>query len=143
MDGIIDGEAYKSILSRYSNAITEAKSELQTIISLDSDKKTMLKHALSIVDNLGNYYREVSHKNKIQLLGSIFPEMVEFDGNKCRTPRLNEAVRLCLSADKGYSKNKNWKPHEKLEVSSWVEPEGFEPSSKQQTCEPSTCLFSS
>lgn len=91
----------------------------------------MLKETLKTINGLGEYYRTSSHETKIQLLCSIFLEMIEFDGVKCRTPYLNEAVRLCLSADKGYSENKNWKPHEKLEVSSWVEPERFELSSKQ------------
>jgi len=44
--------------------------------------------------------------------------------------------------DKGFSKKENRILPEKLEVSGWVEPEGFEPSSKHQTCGPSTCLFS-
>jgi hypothetical protein len=48
--------------------------------------------------------------------------MIEFDGNKCLTPKINEAILLCLNADKGFRGNKNGKLHEKLEVSSWVEP---------------------
>ena len=124
MDGIIDGESYKSILSRYSSAISEAESELMTINSLDSDKKARLIHAVSIVDNLENYYREASHQNKIQLLGSIFPEMIEFDGINCRTTSINQALALCLSFDKGSSEKENGTLPEKLVVSRWVEPTG-------------------
>jgi hypothetical protein len=57
----------------------------------------------------------------------IFPEMIEFDGNKCRTTKINEALALCLSIDKGFSETKNRTLPEKLEVSGWVENTGVEP----------------
>ena len=119
------------MLTRYTAAINSANDELKNMREEDSDKKVMLKEAIELINNLGGYYNKASHQGKVRLLGSIFPEMIEFDGIKCRTPKINQAILLCLNADKGLQKNKSWKPHEKLEVSSWVEPEGFEPSSKQ------------
>ncbi|MFT4526238.1 MAG: hypothetical protein ACI9UR_002653 [Bacteroidia bacterium] len=46
----------------------------------------------------------------------IFPEMIEFDENKCRTTKINQALALCLSIDKDWSEIKNGTLSEKLEV---------------------------
>ena len=75
----------------------------------------------------------ISHaydNGKVKLVSSIFPEMIEFDDEKCRTQKINEALALCLSIDGGFSKNKNRKLHENLEVSCLVASTGIEPVSK-------------
>ncbi len=64
---------------------------------------------------------------KKKILGSIFPEMIEFDGIKCRSPKINEVILLCLNANKGFRQNKNGTTHGKLELSRLVGDEGFEP----------------
>lgn len=56
--------------------------------------------------------------------------MIEFDGKKCRTQKINEALALCLSIDEDFSKKKDRKLHEKLEVSCLVASTGIEPVSK-------------
>ena len=55
--------------------------------------------------------------SKIRLLGSIFPEMIEFDGIKCRTPRINEAVLLCFNADEAFRGKRKGTIHQKIELS--------------------------
>ena len=142
LDGIIAAEDFTLMKTRYMKLKREAEEELMSMTGDVIGKSKLLEKALNAVSELGNSYSKANPDAKARLLRSIFPEMIEFDGNKCRTPKINEAVLLCLNADKGFRGNKNGKLHEKLEVSRLVEPEGFEPSSKQQTCGPSTCLFS-
>jgi site-specific DNA recombinase len=117
--------------TRYMRLKQEAEEELISMTGDVTGKSILLKRALNAVSELGNSYFKAGPDAKSRLLSSIFPEMIEFDGNKCRTPKINEAVLLCLNADKGFRGNENGKLHEKLEVSRLVEPEGFEPSSKQ------------
>ncbi|MBP9152903.1 MAG: hypothetical protein KBF73_11515, partial [Flavobacteriales bacterium] len=62
---------------------------------------------MKVINSIGEFYAGAEGKAKIKLLSSIFPEMIEFDGNKCRTPKINEAVLLCLNADKGFRGNKS------------------------------------
>ena len=104
-----------------------AVDELNSLEVDTKDKTALLKKALGVITEMGTLYSKADSKAKIKLLGSIFPEMLEFDGNKCRTTKINEAVALCLSIDKGFSKNKNRILPEKLEVSGWVENTGVEP----------------
>ena len=65
------------------------------------------------------------------MLSSIFPEKIQFDGKNCRTPIINEAVRLILATDKG---SRDKKERDKLEnsgLSLRVEPGGIEPPSRE------------
>jgi site-specific DNA recombinase len=127
IDGIISTEDYPEIRQRYSESLNDLEDRLDQLTEDNEDKRLMIRNALTVVNNLGNYFEQSDSKNKIKLLGSIFPEMIEFDGEKCRTTRLNQAVALCLTADKGYSQKENRILPQNLEVSGWVENTGFEP----------------
>ena len=83
-----------------------------------------------MLSELGTTFSVASGTTKISLLGSIFPEMLEFDGNQCRTKKLNEALALCLSIDKGSRSFGKRKIHKKLDVSYLVASTGIEPVSK-------------
>ena len=58
----------------------------------------------------------------MRLLSSIFPEKLIFEENKCRTPKINEAVRLLLATDKGFNEKGTKQIFKNLELSPWVEP---------------------
>jgi hypothetical protein len=51
----------------------------------------------------------------------------EFNGNKCRTPKINQGLALCLNVEGRLRGNKKGTLPEKLEVSLMVGDEGFEP----------------
>ena len=40
-----------------------------------------LDYAINLISNLGEFFRNGLTETKIQLLGSMFPEKIEFDGN--------------------------------------------------------------
>ncbi len=67
------------------------------------------------------------------IAGSIFPEKVYFDGNKCRTTRINEVIRLMLLTNSNDEGIENGQPFENFELSGEVELPGVEPGSKQET----------
>jgi hypothetical protein len=60
----------------------------------------------------------------MRLLSSIFPEKLIFEENKCRTPKINEAVRLLLATDKGFNEKGTTQIFKNLELSPWVELRG-------------------
>ncbi len=88
---------------------------------------TRIKESLAISQNLSKLWNDSTLEVRQQLLGSIFPEMIEFDGINCRTTSINQALALCLSIDKGSSEKENGTLPEKLVVSRWVENTGVEP----------------
>ena len=126
-DGVITSVDFVEMKSRYSEIRQAAIEKINELDVDHSDKRLLIKKALSVLSNLGEHYESGDAKSKMKLLGSIFPEMIEFDGIKCRTPRVNEALALCVKIDRGLSKKGNRTLHPKLVVSGMVENTGVEP----------------
>jgi len=76
-------------------------------------------------------YSKMEVSSKQRLLEVIFPEKMSYDGEKCRTGKLNEFLALILMTSRELQKGKVGQFFPKLALTHWVEPEGFEPSSKQ------------
>ena len=53
-----------------------------------------LDYAINLISNLGEFFRNGLTETKIQLLGSMFPEKIEFDGKKYRTKSYNKVLDL-------------------------------------------------
>jgi site-specific DNA recombinase len=66
-------------------------------------------------------YDKANLAGKQQILGSIFPEDLIFDGEKCRTPRINEVLRLILLIDSNKKETKNGQISSFLDLSALVE----------------------
>ncbi len=105
-DGLISTEDFKQMRICYSDALSKSRAELANLHSDTGKKSDLLKQALKVINSISEFYVGAEGKAKIKLLGSIFPEMIEFDGEKCRTTTINSAIALYLSADKGFSKKK-------------------------------------
>ena len=130
VDGGIDSEDFMEMKTRYVEIRKQAEFQVEELEQDSSGKTELLRLAIGAIDQLGTRYKAGSPKHKIELLNSIFPEKIEFDGNKCRTQKLNEALALCLAIDAGFGKNINREIHPKLEVSRLVASTGIEPVSK-------------
>ena len=126
-DGNITGEEYREMRTRYIAVKHQALKELESLSFGVAEKRELLTKAVEMVKTMGERFSKSSTEGKLRLLGSIFSEMIEFDGEKCRTASINEALLLCLSIDKEYSPNKNRTLPEKLVVSGRVENTGVEP----------------
>ena len=126
-DGLLASEDYVSMKGRYSIERDRLHRELNQLEGRAGDKRDLLKKAMLTMNNLGGLYDKANATDKLRLLSSIFPEMIEFDGNTCRTPKINQGLALCLNVDgRLQGKEKGTLP-EKLEVSLMVGNEGFEP----------------
>ena len=93
-----------------------------------------------MLTNLKEHYKGSSVKQKQKLLSSIFPEKLYFEGEECRTARINDVLRFILQVDNKLGHKKRGQFSTKLKLSSLVEPERIELSSKQATPELSTRL---
>ena len=72
-------------------------------------------------------YEKADIKGKRQIIGSIYPEKIVFEGNTYRTARLNEAVSLIYKLGKAFSQKKNGQTSTKTDLSKEVNRIGFEP----------------
>ena len=77
------------------------------------------------MENLCNTYKNGTVALKQDVIGSIFSKKLVFDGNKCRTQNINQAVLLILSVGRRFSKNKSEQLPLNKQLFAWVEPEGL------------------
>ncbi len=95
MNNTISDEDYCRISQRYKKQINELK---QQIVVMKNPNRTniepKLSYSISLLDNMGRFIRDAPVETKIKLLGSIFPQKIEFDGKKYRTNGYNKVLDL-------------------------------------------------
>ena len=141
IDGQIEVSEYQKLKSKLVSEATNLK-----LISVPKDArkkelKDKLKSSVNMLGNLSNAMMSMEVEEKHQVLSSIFPEKIQYDGKNCRTLKMNQVFLLLLSIDKGYRGQEKRDKLENLGLSLGVEPAGVEPASKQGICKLSTCLF--
>jgi len=141
VDEKIDSKSYGTMFSRYSARQEAVKVELDSLNVLDFQYKKWLKDGVNILTDFQKHYSSSTIQEKKELISSIFPENFEFDGEICRTERINDVLRCILQIDKGLTNKKRGQFSKYLSLSSLVETPGIEPGSKQATKILSTCLF--
>ncbi|WP_413512530.1 recombinase family protein [Myroides odoratus] len=95
--------------------------------SKEVDIKSMLDRALDKVVNLGELYAEGSIQTKREIIGSIFPDKLEFDGKIYRTTRVNTIVGKIFLNNNELGVNKNRIYENFLDISCVVAKTGVEP----------------
>ncbi len=141
VDGEINTSAYSDAYERYNSKRVELKQQLNSLQTGNSQYRTWLNKGVHLLKNLKEYYNQSSVKQKQKLLSSIFPENLYFEGEECRTARINDVLRFILQIDNKLGHKKRGQFSTKLKLSSLVESERIELSSKQAIKEPSTRLF--
>ncbi len=105
----------------------DRQSYLKQLSSISKGQTNLSKHlmqALEFLFNSGDYYNRATAIQKLRMISSIFPENLIYDGEKVRTPRVNEVLRLMTLITNGKRSNKKGQLFKKIELSSWVEPTG-------------------
>ena len=124
IDGGLSREDYNSMRTRYSSEKTLTEQKLNEIRNVKTGMKKSLEKGVGILSNIGRIYKNAELTDKRRIVSSIFPENLVFDGEKCRTPRINEVLRLILLIDKENPKIKNGHISEFLDMSAQVEIKG-------------------
>ena len=123
----IEPSDYRSIKTEYENKITRLESSLIELSKENQNIEPLLDKVLETLSRLDHLYEKADNHKKREIIGSIYPEKLVFDGFHYRTARINEAVSLIYSLDKGFSENKNGQTDENFDLSTQVNRIGFEP----------------
>ena len=96
-DLYFDGELTKADrdeqVLRYNDKINGLETHIKALqASEDLNIKEKVDYGVTIVENLARYFISASAETKIRLLGSIFNEEIEFDGEKYRTSNFNSML---------------------------------------------------
>ena len=132
IDGVVDQEEFQAMNKRYKQELDSLKNKLDNLSSNKLNFTKYLRKGVGLFSKLSNPYKVSTVLGKQQILSAIFPSGFEIVNEKCRTPRINEVLRLMLSIDGVSGKIKKGELFKNLELSPSVEPEGFEPSSKRR-----------
>jgi hypothetical protein len=107
LSGDIEPSEYRLIKTDYEKKIIGLESRLIELSKESSNIELLLERAVATLSSLDTLYEKANNKTKREIIGSIFPEKLVFDGMHYRTARINEAVSLIYSLDKVFSENKN------------------------------------
>jgi len=120
IDGSLSNEDYSTMRQRYSGEKVIIEEQLKGLREVKTNLNSSLEKGVGILVNLDKMYERADLQGKKQILGSIFPENLIFDGKKCRTPRINEVLRLILLIDNKNQNKKSGQISEFLEMSAQV-----------------------
>ncbi len=134
----IEPSEYRSIKSDYEKKITGLESRLIELSQEGKNIEPLLNKALTTLTCLDKLYEKADNKAKREIIGSIYPEKLVFDGFHYRTARLNEAVALIYSLDKGFSEKENGQTESIFDLSTSVPRTGFEPAHPCERCDLNT-----
>ena len=93
--------------SECENKISVLEGKLTSLLETHENIESILDKGVNTLSHLDNLYENASSVRKREIIGSIFPEKLIFDGFNYRTARLNEAVRIIYSLDTAFGENKN------------------------------------
>ncbi len=129
---------YRSIKSEYEKKTAALESRLLELSNTNQSITSVLEKALNALCSLDKLYEQANNQQKREIIGSIYPEKLVFDGFHYRTARLNEAVELIYSIDKGFGEKENGQTESIVDLSTSVPRTGFEPAHPCGRCDLNT-----
>ena len=125
----IDDEEYLEIKKEYKERIESLEEQLSKDSS-DNKKiniENSLDRALRYIESISKMYSEGEIHTKRNIIGSIFPEKLEFDGNTYRTARMNVIAKSIFQINNGLLLKKNRTNENIFHLSCLVARRGIEP----------------
>lgn len=89
------------MILRYESEIKDLFDKVEMLKTANRGNiEPKLNYAMSLINNLDKYILDAPLEVKIKLLGSIFDEKIEFDGNSYRTHNYNKVLDLIYKQTK-------------------------------------------
>ena len=99
-EGTLSSEAYTRITERYECQIQELQERIELLQTNTKGLKEKIDYSVNIIANLGLFMKDAPVKVKCKLLSSMFPQKIEFDGEKYRTQSYNQVLDLIFQETK-------------------------------------------
>ena len=119
---------YNSIKQRYEKQLQEQVEKKKNMVYVSKEVYDQLIFSFSFLKDLPSLYSEASLDVQQRIIGSIFPERLEFSKNNYRTKRINSVVELISNINKPFGRNENGQFSKKTELSGKVPGAGIEPA---------------
>ena len=131
-DKYLDGEMSKSekdeAVIHYQNEINVLDEKIKELTNKKMNNiKTKLEYSVSLIENMEKFILDAPVEVKIKLISSMFPEKIEYDGEKYRTNSYNKVLDLIFQQTNELRGDKNEKGERFLSSSNSVPRPGIEP----------------
>ena len=130
LEGNLKDESYNRITENCERQIQELKGRIELLQTDTKELKEKIDYSVNIIANLRNFMLDAPVKVKCKILSSMFPQKIEFDGEKYRTHSYNQVLDLIFQETnklRGYGEKESAKSEE---VSHSVLRPGIEPGTK-------------
>jgi DNA invertase Pin-like site-specific DNA recombinase len=94
LNGDLEGRDFKLIKTECEDKITRLEARLSDLSVKTFNIDSLLNKAITTLSNLALLYENGDITLKREIIGSMYPEKMTFDGTLHRTTRLNEAIYL-------------------------------------------------
>ena len=132
-DGQITKAEKEQTMERYNRQISDLKERICALrMSKDMKVQDKLDYSINIIGNLGDFFKSAKPEVKVLLLGSIFPQKIEFDGKNYRTNSYNRMLDVIYQETNILQGKKNKKSPDFSGDFSLVPGAGFELSKCSQ-----------
>ncbi len=108
VDGTLDDDDFNLIKVDTNTKIEKLERELGKISNRNKEIDSLLEYGLNKLSGLGSRYVEGTVKERREILSSIFPENIVFDGEVYRTPRVNAVAILIYQKTSNLTSKKKW-----------------------------------
>jgi site-specific DNA recombinase len=122
----LDPADFREMKTEYTNKLEKLEAKLSAYDSEETNIEPLLKQGLENLLNLDYIYESGDIEKKRDVISSMYPEKITFDGTTLRTMRINEAVRFIYMINSELDENKKKTNHKKSDLSSQVEVRRFE-----------------
>jgi DNA invertase Pin-like site-specific DNA recombinase len=102
MSGDLDNDDYRLIKKECEEGIVQLEDKLSKLALSQTNIESQIEQVTEVLSNLDVHYTQSNTLIKRELVGSIYPEKLQFDGNGFRTARVNEVVRIIYSLDAAF-----------------------------------------
>ena len=93
-DGEMADDDFQEVKKLTKGKIEKLERQLNDLAVVGSEIKDLVASALKKVANIDRRYENGDIEEKREIIGSMFPDFLSFDGTRHRTARLNSAVAL-------------------------------------------------
>jgi hypothetical protein len=111
---------FRDMKTEYSAQLEKLESRIQVTTNLEESIAPLLTKGIDNLLKMDFVYQTADTEIKRENIGSMYPEKMTFDGTLLRTTRVNEAMHLIYSLDKGFSEKKIGQEHDFRDLSKKV-----------------------
>jgi site-specific DNA recombinase len=98
---------FREMKTEYSTKLDKLEVKLSASNHNKVDISSLLSKGVNNLLKLDYIYEIADIEMKREVISSMYPEKLTFDGFSLRTPRINEAIQLIYSMEKDLIENKN------------------------------------